>query len=93
MNKNEPNYERYVLIGLVLTLFIFALITFYWWKETDRLEDSAHALVDERVERGNAIYQEQCASCHGQQGEGGVGTALNDAQLLNLPGAWTMAVL
>jgi len=82
MNKNEPNYERYVLIGLVLTLFIFALVTFYWWKETDRLEDSAHALVDERVERGNAIYQEQCASCHGQQGEGGVGTALNDAQLL-----------
>ena len=82
MNKNEPNYERYVIVGLVLTLLIVAGFSFYWFGESARLTHAAEDFAKERVHRGRAIYTEQCVSCHGADGEGGAGTALNDKSLL-----------
>ena len=82
MNRNEPNYERYVIIGLVLTLLIVAGFSTYWLGESTRLTDAAEDFAKERVHRGRIFYNEQCVSCHGADGEGGVGTALNDKNLL-----------
>jgi nitrite reductase (NO-forming)/hydroxylamine reductase len=82
MNKKEPNYDLYVIIGLVLTLLIFAGFTFYWSQEDHRLDHSAQALSEERIDRGYTIYFAHCAVCHGQQGEGGVGLPLNDPNML-----------
>ncbi len=82
MNKNEPNYERYVIVGLVLTLLILAGFSFYWMGESNRLEAAADRFANERVHRGRRIYTEQCASCHGTEGDGGIGTVLNDKNLL-----------
>lgn len=82
MKKNEPNYERYAIVGIVLTLLIFAGFAIYWSQEDQRLDHSAEALTEERLERGYTIYQAHCAVCHGQEGGGGVGRALNDEQLL-----------
>jgi mono/diheme cytochrome c family protein len=82
MNKNEPNYERYVIIGLVLTLLVVAGFSFYWFGETARLTHAAEDFAKERVKRGRRFYAEQCVSCHGSEGEGSSGTALNDKILL-----------
>lgn len=82
MNKNEPNYERYVIVGLVLTLLVLAGFSYYWMGEANRLEVAADRFADERVHRGRRIYTEQCVSCHGTEGEGGIGTVLNDKNLL-----------
>lgn len=82
MNKNEPNFERYVIVGLVLTLLVLAGFSYYWMGESNRLEVAADRFANERVHRGRRIYTEQCASCHGTEGEGGIGTALNDKNLL-----------
>jgi len=82
MNKNEPNYERYVIIGLVMTLLIVAGFSFYWYGESARLALASDDFAKERVQRGRRVYTEQCISCHGSEGEGGVGTALNDKILL-----------
>lgn len=82
MNKNEPKYERYVIVGLVLTLLIVAGFSYYWMGETKRLETAGDHFANERVHRGRRIYTEQCVSCHGSEGEGGIGTALNDKNLL-----------
>ncbi len=82
MNKNEPNYERYVIVGLVFTLMILAGFSIYWLGESTRLTDAADHFAKERVYRGRSVYMEQCASCHGNEGEGGVGTALNNKDLL-----------
>ncbi|MGW8225091.1 MAG: c-type cytochrome, partial [Anaerolineales bacterium] len=82
MKKNEPNYDLYMIIGLLLTLLIFAGFTFYWTQEENRLDHSSQALNEERLDRGYTIYYAHCAVCHGQQGEGGVGMALNDPQML-----------
>ena len=81
MLKDE-NYDRHLLIGLVLTLLILAGMTFYIFTETSRLEAAAATFDEERVQHGREIYIEQCATCHGTQGEGGVGTALNNKSLL-----------
>jgi len=82
MNKNEPNYERYVIVGLVLTLLVLVGFSFYWMGESARLEDAAKHFANERIQRGRRIYTEQCVACHGAAGEGGSGTALNDKNLL-----------
>ena len=82
MNNNEPNYERYVIVGLVLTLLIVAGFSLYWFGEATRLTHAAEDFSKERVHRGRIIYTEQCVACHGANGEGGSGTALNDKKLL-----------
>ncbi len=40
--------------------------------------------VDGDIDVGKKIYAEQCASCHGQNGEGGTGTALGNQAMLSL---------
>ncbi len=79
--KNE-NYDRYMIVGLVLTLIMLGSLGFYWFGETARLAEASGSFADERVNRGREIYTEQCISCHGAQGEGGVGPALNNRTLL-----------
>lgn len=78
----DENYDRHLLVGLVLTLLILAGVTFYIFTENSRLEAAAASFEKESVRHGREIYSEQCATCHGAQGEGGVGTTLNNKQLL-----------
>lgn len=79
--KNE-NYDRYVIIGLILTLVVLGGLLIYWFGENTRLAKASETFADERVNRGQKIYMNQCVSCHGAQGEGGVGFPLNDRNLL-----------
>lgn len=81
MLKDE-NYDRYLIAGLVLTLLILAGFTYYLFSENNRMEVAAASFESERVHLGREIFTEQCATCHGAQGEGGVGTALNNKALL-----------
>lgn len=78
----KENYDRYMIVGLVLTLVVLGGLVFYWFGENTRLAQASEQLSDERVNRGREIFTEQCVSCHGSQGEGGVGTALNNRALL-----------
>jgi mono/diheme cytochrome c family protein len=78
----DENYNRYLVAGLILTLLILAAFSVYILTENNRLEDAAAAFEEERVKHGREIYSEQCANCHGSQGEGGVGTTLNNKTLL-----------
>jgi mono/diheme cytochrome c family protein len=78
----EANYGRLALIGLVITLLVIISLGFYWNAEEDRLAHAAREFTSERVSRGRVIYNEQCVSCHGGQGEGGVGPALNNRTVL-----------
>jgi mono/diheme cytochrome c family protein len=81
MLKDE-NYNRYLIVGLVFTLFILAGFGFYVMTENNRMEAAAASFQAERIQHGREVYTEQCANCHGAQGEGGVGTALNNKTLL-----------
>jgi len=78
----NEDYTRYVWIGLGLTLFIIAALSFYWLNESARLAQAAQNFTAERERRGRAIYADQCVICHGPNGEGGTGPALNNRGLL-----------
>jgi mono/diheme cytochrome c family protein len=84
MNVNKPkeDYTRYLIIGLILTAIILVAIGLYVALESTQRAEAAEISSKEAVSEGRKIYQEQCATCHGAQGEGGVGTALNNKKLL-----------
>lgn len=82
MKDSGENYTLYLLLGLVMTLFITGSLGFYSFQETTRLDTAAEAFTLERIERGAQIYEAQCTACHGREGEGGTGPALNNRSLL-----------
>jgi cytochrome c oxidase cbb3-type subunit 3 len=82
MHRMRENYTPYMIAGLALTLVLVGAIAVYSWRESSRLARAAEDLTSENVQRGAASYQAQCSACHGVQGEGGVGPALNNRTVL-----------
>lgn len=72
-------------VGFLAVLVVVLFVALYWFYELgaplglseSRLsaEDSAQQVL--AVERGYNIYEANCARCHGVNGEGGIGPALN----------------
>jgi mono/diheme cytochrome c family protein/plastocyanin len=63
---------------------VVLFITIYWFYELaplgfrePRLDAEADAQQVTSVERGYNLYEANCARCHGANGEGGIGPALN----------------
>jgi len=81
MLKNE-NYNKQLLIGLIITLVLIASFSFQLFGEDARIVEVTELYVEESLLHGQALFAENCASCHGTQGEGIVGPALNDKSLL-----------
>jgi mono/diheme cytochrome c family protein len=82
INKPKEDYTRYLIVGLILTAIIMVAIGLYVILESPQRAEAAEESSKEAVSEGRKIYQEQCATCHGTQGEGGVGLPLNDKKLL-----------
>lgn len=78
----KENYNGILIFGLALTLLILVGFAANLILEDGRVDAAAEELYDERMSHGREIYNEQCASCHGTNGEGGIGTALNNKTLL-----------
>lgn len=61
-----------------------------WLRTTAKVEPLAQGQsrsferVTGDIGKGAALYQQQCATCHGAKGEGGTGTALGNAAMLAL---------
>ncbi|NOH12718.1 MAG: c-type cytochrome [Chloroflexi bacterium] len=83
MNKmDREDYSQYLRVGLGLILLLILSLGYYWISDGTRLASAAEELSTERIHRGQDFYEEQCGACHGVEGEGGLGPALNDRQLL-----------
>jgi mono/diheme cytochrome c family protein len=74
------------MIAFIGALFLVLFIPLYWLYDIGlpvfgvegRLEAEADVQYVTDVKRGYALYLANCARCHGEQGEGGVGPVLND---------------
>jgi mono/diheme cytochrome c family protein len=90
----QENYDALLGAGALLALLLFVALSVYWLGDQARLASAAGELLSERVARGQAIYAAQCTACHGQNGEGGVGPALNNRRVLqNTPDEIFFAVI
>jgi plastocyanin len=75
---------------LAVTLVTIFVIGYYFYElgipgvpDSSRMEKETAAQQVTDVQRGYKLFQANCARCHGQQGEGGIGPILNDqAKLL-----------
>lgn len=73
-------------VGLLASIVVILFIVIYWFYElgaplglsTPRLDQQAEFQQVIAIERGYNLYQANCARCHGEQGEGGIGPLLND---------------
>ncbi len=82
MNGTREDYRTYIRIGLVLSVLAIVGLAYYSFSERTRLANAADSFTQERVVRGEHIYTAQCVACHGSNGDGGTGPALNSRQLL-----------
>jgi len=79
---HKENYDQLLILGLALTLLIMLGFASYLFLEGDRVAVASEEFAAERLGVGEEIFTEQCSSCHGASGEGGVGPALNNKTLL-----------
>lgn len=77
------NYRRQMLIGLVLTLVTVVALAVAWLTEPSRMAEAKDAADKLSLSQGRQIYVANCTACHGTRGEGGVGPALNDKNVLS----------
>jgi mono/diheme cytochrome c family protein len=80
--REAEDYNRHVIAGLILTVAIGVVFQVYLLSEPSRIARVEAADHDLAVTEGGAIYQANCAACHGEQGQGQVGPALNSKELL-----------
>jgi cbb3-type cytochrome c oxidase subunit III len=82
--RSQENYSPFLVAGLGLTLALLAVLQIHLLREPARIEAAKSAEQAEAQEAGRVLYDDNCAACHGQQGEGeaGVGPALNSRDLL-----------
>ena len=73
-------------VGFLAVVVVILFVSIYWFYElgapggigpTARLQQEIDAQQVSKVERGYNIYEANCARCHGEKGEGGIGPVLN----------------
>jgi len=80
------NMERKIILGWGLTLVIAIFVLVYWLNEPHRMAVASEEFRLEAVHRGEELYADHCASCHGDEGQGivNVGSVLNSRSFLEL---------
>lgn len=80
--RPRENFAPFVAVGLGLTLAILAAFQLYFLREPQRLQAVEAADRSAATAAGRELFQSNCTACHGQNGEGLVGPALNSRELL-----------
>ena len=80
--RPKENFRPFVSVGLGLTLAIMITFQIYAWREPSRILGDEMSDRSTAEQAGQELFGENCNACHGQNGEGGVGPALNERTLL-----------
>ena len=78
----EASTNRWMAVGAGLLLVMALVFPFYRWYEPSARDEERSAQAASLAEEGGNIWQFNCGSCHGLNGEGGIAPALNSEQFL-----------
>lgn len=78
----EAGTNRYMMWGAVLMLAMAMVFPLYRWVEPTNRDEARAEQLGFLAEEGENIWSFNCSSCHGLNGEGGIGPALNSKQFL-----------
>ena len=78
----EASTNRVMVYGVVLLFAMAAVFPLYRFTEPSNREESREAHLGSLAETGEGLWNLNCSSCHGLNGEGGIGPALNSKQFL-----------
>ena len=85
MNENRSNRIE-LLLGLLGTAIIVFALAFYIASEPERIVESQGEILFVQLGDAMTLYAENCAVCHGLNGEGiGATPPLNNPALQNIP--------
>jgi mono/diheme cytochrome c family protein len=75
----------HIALGTVAVVVIVVVLAYVAITETARMESFTNAYDSRRIEVGAALYENNCRTCHGPQGEGipGVAPSINAPDLFN----------
>ncbi len=80
--KLEASTNRWMVWAVVLTILFALVFPVYRLLEPGRRADAREAYQAGQTTQGEAVYVENCSQCHGIEGRGGLGPALNSQQFL-----------
>jgi len=78
----DRSTNRVMAVGAVLLLAMAAAFPLYLAYEPSAREDARAGQLASLAEEGESTWAFNCASCHGDDGEGGSAPALNSKQFL-----------
>lgn len=78
----EQSTNRVMVVGAFLLIAMALIFPLYRWFEPSDREANREAHLDSLAQAGEDLWGFNCSSCHGLNGEGGIGPALNSKQFL-----------
>jgi len=78
----RENYTPLVAAATILSIALLIGFQLYQMQEPGRLDADAASDFASSVIEGNALYGVNCASCHGDKGEGSIGPSLRTKEVL-----------
>ncbi|MGH1504576.1 MAG: c-type cytochrome [Acidimicrobiales bacterium] len=78
----EASTNRVMMVGAGLMLLAALTFPLYRFVEPTNRDDARQTQLDSLASTGEELFNLNCASCHGLNGEGGIGPALNSQQFL-----------
>lgn len=78
----DESTDRLMMWGVVLLIVFVAAFPLYLVYEPGAREEAREIQLNSLVEEGSSVWEFNCASCHGLDGEGVSAPALNSTQFL-----------
>jgi mono/diheme cytochrome c family protein len=80
--RERENYTPHISLALVMTLAIIITFQLYINREPARIEKDIEMEHQRAFRAGSFLYRDNCVTCHGPKGQGGIGPALNSRPFL-----------
>ena len=80
--RSKENFRPYISVAFGLAIAMLGTFQVYILREPIRIRQD-NAVERQAAEKaGQQLFTENCVACHGKNGEGGVGPAINERNLL-----------